>query len=979
MLSVSDEYLQAINADVRNMPYRVTLAGAVVLDQTRVPRMTFDEGLSDNSGISLGTANSATLKLTLREPEMMDYSGMYIEPESGLTLPNGNVVWIPLGKFWVTGSSTNNDYKTVQLTCADGMYHLTGDYISNLTFPVSPQDMMYEIVAQTGIKFVEPESWPDIKIKKKPQDLKLNYRTAIGYIAGCCGKNARFNREGALEFVWYKDIGKTIERKNQYLDGMIRLNDKPLQIKFEVTGEKETFTVTTISDTNGSVIASPNAGVTEGERVNVTVQPLYEYELATITAVTDSGEEIVLVGNAERTEYYFNQPEDNVTITASFRKISGGPYELSVSSQGNGEITYSVSTNEKGENFFNEGDTVNIFVTPESGYIVDTFVTTPSTITLEYVGKAQAGKLNYRFTMPRSDVSIAARFKTDDKYSIERTVGSGTGYIIVENTTVPGAEYHAGDVISVRFARSAGYVFSRYESNISMVQVDSDYFKFVMPSHDVSITAYFVEESDTSKDGTYSLPKRAASVPNSDTIVIDSSNITAYSSGDTIVISGSGISASADGDTIILTIDSTPDDPIPAEKVTMTYTNPFINEKMVSAISSRVKSISYTPAKVKHRGNPAFQAGDIVTVPDREGNYHNVLIIQQTMTFGGGMNTEISCPGQTQKTKNFSANSSSNTKMQEAVYKSNAELERKIKADNALIFSALNKSIVAVSQQASSWGAQIESLVEWRGATNKTMAAIQQTASANSANISLLVENNAVKGSVVIEAINKESVAKISADRLDIVGKKLNIKVDATNIEGTLNADKINANGLTIGKWIVSGETLRSSTGDVFICGDGSYSVIQNPNKTTIWDLLGTDIPAEAGKGLVFRVGQKNEAVFGIGIDGALYATNAYISGTVKATTGNIGDLLIENGGLFSAEDADTFAGLKPGLIGINTPDAWFNADKDGVSAGVNRATGSGANAMQIGSAKCELRGDWYFVDSTGREISLATIITLLL
>lgn len=48
-----------------------------------------------------------------------------------------------------------------------------------------------------------------------------------------------------------------------------------------------------------------------------------------------------------------------------------------------------------------------------------------------------------------------------------------------------------------------------------------------------------------------------------------------------------------------------------------------------------------------------------------------------------------------------------------------------------------------------------------------------------------------VTGEFVIGIINKESVAKISADRLDIEGKKLNIKVDATNIDGTLQVGQL--------------------------------------------------------------------------------------------------------------------------------------------------------------------------------------------
>ena len=60
--------------------------------------------------------------------------------------------------------------------------------------------------------------------------------------------------------------------------------------------------------------------------------------------------------------------------------------------------------------------------------------------------------------------------------------------------------------------------------------------------------------------------------------------------------------------------------------------------------------------------------------------------------------------------------------------------------------------------------------------------------------ISLSVEDldeNVNSAEFLIGVINGESTAKISADRLDIEGKTLNIKVDATNINGTLTIGQL--------------------------------------------------------------------------------------------------------------------------------------------------------------------------------------------
>lgn len=92
----------------------------------------------------------------------------------------------------------------------------------------------------------------------------------------------------------------------------------------------------------------------------------------------------------------------------------------------------------------------------------------------------------------------------------------------------------------------------------------------------------------------------------------------------------------------------------------------------------------------------------------------------------------------------------------------------------------------------------MEIFATWKGETTATVASIEQEVNAAKASIGLLVENGEVKGGVLIEAINGETTAKISADRLDIEGKTLNIKVEATNIEGLLTADKVLAEDLKV-------------------------------------------------------------------------------------------------------------------------------------------------------------------------------------
>ncbi len=99
-----------------------------------------------------------------------------------------------------------------------------------------------------------------------------------------------------------------------------------------------------------------------------------------------------------------------------------------------------------------------------------------------------------------------------------------------------------------------------------------------------------------------------------------------------------------------------------------------------------------------------------------------------------------------------------------------------------------------------------------RSALSQSVAKINTELADKGATIKLLVDSGIVdkdgkvQASIIISAINDESEAKIKANNIVFEGQKLNIKVDATNIDGKVTADKINANDMilekaTIGSW----------------------------------------------------------------------------------------------------------------------------------------------------------------------------------
>lgn len=108
------------------------------------------------------------------------------------------------------------------------------------------------------------------------------------------------------------------------------------------------------------------------------------------------------------------------------------------------------------------------------------------------------------------------------------------------------------------------------------------------------------------------------------------------------------------------------------------YTNPFITEAMAKRISAKVFGLTYMPCNVKWRGNPAHQAGDAVRVVDRSGEKHVVLIMQQTINFGGGLNANISCPGETSENADGAMTSPTGQQISAALGQVDADLKQYI-------------------------------------------------------------------------------------------------------------------------------------------------------------------------------------------------------------------------------------------------------------------------------------------------------------
>lgn len=84
------------------------------------------------------------------------------------------------------------------------------------------------------------------------------------------------------------------------------------------------------------------------------------------------------------------------------------------------------------------------------------------------------------------------------------------------------------------------------------------------------------------------------------------------------------------------------------------FENPYItNSAKALNILNMYKGLQIMPCKIKYRGNPCFDCGDIIKAEDRNGAYQNVLILSQSLSVSGGFSSTIDCTLKTDVKSDF--------------------------------------------------------------------------------------------------------------------------------------------------------------------------------------------------------------------------------------------------------------------------------------------------------------------------------------
>ena len=324
MYAVSDTYRQQILADDRTFSLKLTFDSSDVITGANIQNISLDEIVNSTDVLALGGACSNKITVNIiNPPRNIDYSNSNFTAEVGLKISDRPETYetVPLGKFYIDTAETDNDFKTITLTAYDGFYKMSGKYVPNISGTVMLQDvyedLKTQLYAQCGIT-LKALSMPYYEFEFP--ELDISFQEAIGYVAGCCGAFARFDRNGELEILKYDNISYTIDRKMQYMNGFKRTTDKPLIITSISVGTQDNPIVRG-SGANGTNMSFENPYIT-GEMAD----DIYlDYNNFTYTPcqVKWRGDPAIQVGDRVQVIDKDNIPH-TVLIMAQTIRIGGG-------------------------------------------------------------------------------------------------------------------------------------------------------------------------------------------------------------------------------------------------------------------------------------------------------------------------------------------------------------------------------------------------------------------------------------------------------------------------------------------------------------------------------------------------------------------------------------------------------------------------------------------------------------------------------
>ena len=260
MYNVSTAFHAAFADYGREIKAKVIFNGQTELDGEYVQEITATPAFDSSDGISIGSSCSGRCKIRIYKPdEPLRLSGGYFVPYIGIYKGGGDtsavagvavagkavvgtsggsadgVEYVPLGRYYIPADGIEDLKHSWDITGYDQMASLTEQYTPQIEFPATPDAMLTDLCAQSGLT-APTVTFPDMTIESV---FDGTIRQQLGWLAGLCGQSAHFDRDGNLVFKWYENTTFQVSREQQYMSGMTRTSDGLYTVSSLTTGTED--------------------------------------------------------------------------------------------------------------------------------------------------------------------------------------------------------------------------------------------------------------------------------------------------------------------------------------------------------------------------------------------------------------------------------------------------------------------------------------------------------------------------------------------------------------------------------------------------------------------------------------------------------------------------------------------------------------------------------------------------------------------
>lgn len=209
MISASKEFKEKLKKGADCVNYAdIALSNGTVLNlepkDFMIGGCSIDDKTSDGK-FGVGFVIGKTLSMRIANYDerfsQYDFYNSVITLYIALLLDDGTIEKIRKGVYYATIPSTPGD--TIEISAVDGIYRLDKDYSASTTvYPATLQTIISDACLDCGIPigFTTFDNMNFI-VQEKPES--VTYRQVVSYAAQIAGYNARIDKDGYMQLIWY--------------------------------------------------------------------------------------------------------------------------------------------------------------------------------------------------------------------------------------------------------------------------------------------------------------------------------------------------------------------------------------------------------------------------------------------------------------------------------------------------------------------------------------------------------------------------------------------------------------------------------------------------------------------------------------------------------------------------------------------------------------------------------------------------------